>query len=647
MNSPEDNDKPIIDEVSADNQDNIDTSEDTVDYNAPQNGSANPTYEKPSGEVIDYVKSFKRYSVQGVAEEVMEARNEDQDRKRSVFIEIEAINVDIEAKNAEAEEISARIEAIKDEIARKKARLITQIFKARQIKDSEALIAELSTNKNALESMIDTLLDQVEEKDAIMAEDRWLDASREKWKAFFEEQAKNYEKYLENASVKNITERTGAVFVHAVAFGWSPGANSMVSPSASMTSKSYAVAALGPDISCSTIVEGETDRLWGSGVGLILNDGQVRFASLQDGATVASEEGERSTVSTRYRGEPSWQEIQSVALGRGQGYGTGYNEFIIRNPRVAGIYLEGASLLKTADDYRRAEGLEIVDSVSEISRVMGVPLFIIEKGVIYHAKVSDSEPRTVEKLDEVSREELLGMTSAGDDNEHQESITDNLLEDVPFHDYFFPEMKLLGSWDQGREIFIRSQMRKITETSQPIRDDGRYKAYAEFYGPRRQYHFGLFDGKPFFGGDRVNRSAFGNFNVGVTERWRLRLSVNGMDNGQCVNYAKEEIKPDIHTIIKYLGEQIEKMSVPGYIENSKLDKAWFDEPEEEIEQMSFALEGIAQMADEYGMTEIAEYARSMSKCTKEQVAELVNRRMGERGAIKATKEEIARFTKKF
>jgi len=645
MNDENIEDEPDLEEEGAIEPNISVPVEPIADDKTSSNVKANLGNEKPSREVIDYVKSFRRNEISNVAKEIKEVRNEDLNRKQSLFIDIEKINADIEAKDAEAEEISARIQNLQDEIAKNKAKLITQIFKARQIKDSEALLAELSSNKNALESMVDTLLDHVEEKDAIMAENRWLDKSREKWKAFFKEQTENYEKYLDNASVKNITDRTGAVFVHGITFGWSPGENSIVSPSASMASKAYAVSALAPDISCSTIVKGEDDRLWG-GVGLILNDGLVRFASKRDSATVAAEEGERAPASSKYIVEPSRQDIHVTALTKGEGYGTGYNEFIIRNPKVAGVYIEGSKLEKTTDTYRQAEGIEMTDSVYNMSQTMGVPIFIIEKGVIYSTKISDTEPRTVEKLKEVSREELLGLNGAGDDNKHQEAIIENLLEDVPFHDYFFPEMKLLGSWDDGRKIFIRSQMRKIVESSQPISDDGRFKAFGEYFGPRKYYCFGLLNGKLAYDEARVNNLT-GNFNVGVNEKWRQRLSSEGMDNGQCVHYGKEELTVDINKIIKYLGDQIKKMSEPGYIDNNRLERDWFEEQDEEIKQMSFALEGIAEAADEFKMTEIADYARSMSKCTKEQVAELVQRRLGERGAIKATQDEIARFTKKF
>jgi len=135
-----------------------------------------------------------------------------------------------------------------------------------------------------------------------------------------------------------------------------------------------------PTISASTIQECDSlDNFW-SPMGVIINNGKVKFAAPYDFDSTLLDNGERVPYGLGIRedfNEPIEEQVGNAITRRARHM---HNELIIKDPKLAGFYFLLDPRARNRVDYRE---------ISEISPKLAnleMPLYVINKGRVYEAR---------------------------------------------------------------------------------------------------------------------------------------------------------------------------------------------------------------------------------------------------------------------
>lgn len=131
--------------------------------------------------------------------------------------------------------------------------------------------------------------------------------------------------------------------------GTHPEENSQIEGDASFAERVKILRALKPEISCSSFRAGEAYEGGWSAVGVLLSGGEVVHAERGDAGTKAAEDGTRQIIGERKNSPKEIDEILSAVDN------TGHNELIVRNPMIAGLYV---NFDKLRDDLERETNVE-------------------------------------------------------------------------------------------------------------------------------------------------------------------------------------------------------------------------------------------------------------------------------------------------
>jgi len=317
----------------------------------------------------------------------------------------EYANEDAEGLSQSIEALEIKIDTIRSEVEERKNKILDMIFKFREIRD---LKNELKYKERTLESQKDQFNKKAE---LVEAYDYLLSKEEELAGAMIEAYEEDYE-WEENKRLELIREEDGrdlsklaekheVFFVHDIFHDSEarPSANNRVIDTKNLDVNAQLDILLGlePTISASTLHEGSKQKTYADNgfLGVLLSQGRILGGDNVDAGTVAV--GLKERLFTR-ESDTAVESIDNAIRRksfaddiRDPVDATGYNELIIENPEVAGVYIKWDEDLPDL-----VENQDIVLSKmigykkdheaygrwwKQVSDVMdrGLPLFILDK----------------------------------------------------------------------------------------------------------------------------------------------------------------------------------------------------------------------------------------------------------------------------
>jgi hypothetical protein len=222
------------------------------------------------------------------------------------------------------------------------------------------------------------------------------------------------------------------------------GNSALMAEASNFQTKLAVTLALEPTIATSSLRVGDSERNVWNGVGVILSGGQIIDAHAHDAGSVASGLHERSTH-PGLKKEVLEEKLRTAANpDAGARSWSGYNEIIVDNPKVAGLYVVNDELQENSTQ------INIPIEVEQASEHFGLPLFVISHGQAY--AVRRYEDRII--MGEPLSPEQLSASMFTLDKTTRESMIAQLLEQGVFKGD--PrERVLVAEHQSGRAAYLR------------------------------------------------------------------------------------------------------------------------------------------------------------------------------------------------
>lgn len=194
----------------------------------------------------------------------------------------------------------------------------------------------------------------------------------------------------ENLSVNNISTKTDSFVIHTIATGFSISDNSPLKDGVSRKDRVEILRSFNPEICCSTIQRGvkQTSNDFGlSDVGVIIGSGLITHASSSDDGTQVDRDGNRNI---RKIGNLQ-NEVETVIRNRKED--DSYNEILVKNPKIAGLYISFDKEQKFNEDNVNYTNLsfnspdKIIDKIKTVQDMANdqenpLPVFAIINGQV-------------------------------------------------------------------------------------------------------------------------------------------------------------------------------------------------------------------------------------------------------------------------
>lgn len=192
------------------------------------------------------------------------------------------------------------------------------------------------------------------------------------------------ESHYEGDQIGEVSASYNIIFVHGITDDLGSKTD-LLKKESDWQAKLYILLGLNPSVSASSIKKGDWigHNMW-EGMGVILNGGTIIQASPTDLGTDADSLDERVSLRGSNQSPVSGQ-IKSAILDREADV---YNEFIVKNPKVAGIYVVAY------DEYPSFGRPDIISQKKRDSKIhkiatdLQVPLYVIDYGQAYDSQFS-------------------------------------------------------------------------------------------------------------------------------------------------------------------------------------------------------------------------------------------------------------------
>ncbi|MCX6742456.1 MAG: hypothetical protein NTX24_04790 [Candidatus Pacearchaeota archaeon] len=255
----------------------------------------------------------------------------------------------------------------------------------------------------------------------------------------------------------------GVVFIHALdPIGFSGYESwSLIRKGVSLQDRMNILLGLEPYIAASTITPGVGDKIW-KGIGVILNGGDITYAC--PGSACSISKGIYDRVTSIGAQIPRGQLDTDIDVAVKREYESPttlsseylikeYNEFGVKNPKVAAFYISLDSKFKNSISTSTA-----LKYIQEICANLGLPLYTIKDGRIYEIK--SIEYKTNSNGDSISWEFILGKEISNQEilqsdfelsPQNKQKMMRDLFAIFPFSNN---EIQLYRMWSMGREAYI-------------------------------------------------------------------------------------------------------------------------------------------------------------------------------------------------
>ena len=206
----------------------------------------------------------------------------------------------------------------------------------------------------------------------------------------------NIKNNQQNLSVSYLTRKTNTFMLHSLP-SFKPTGNSPLKGDYTLKDKVEILRSTNPELSCSTFKSGNPHLGGDFGntpIGVIISSGVVKMADSSDIGTVTNTLGERMAYGTQ---DVSQEHIEEVFNKRVNG--ESYNEVVVKNPSIAGLYINLDDLDRgnndplLAKEYDPEHLFQIAEHLKNMASddSKSLPIFTIYKGEIRESTLNTTE----------------------------------------------------------------------------------------------------------------------------------------------------------------------------------------------------------------------------------------------------------------
>ncbi len=397
-------------------------------------------------------EKIKQFSRKFFPEERKETANLIKERRASYFQHknnfterISELSLMAEEKKEDIQEIIQEIQGLEDDLSKCQKSIVLKVLNYFEIKKLREEIASKSLNSEQFEAEYQKIIDLIQPLEDQLKNKQELSEAKNYLEDFYQKKSKEWQEYQEEEASREVSNVAGSydVFiVHGIHPNFVPGDNSLLNRNVDWKTKLKIVLALEPTLSASTISEGDSFRNMWARMGVVLNGGLIEKAMPLDSGTKAESLRKRTIGKLKMPDKVSEQIKEAIGL-RGK---ESYNELVVQNPQVAGLYI---SVDETGNTIRR----DVVDlkEIAQAAEDFGLPIFLIEGGVLKEANYNLDLDEMV-SLKRIDPKELL-KKKIKITPEQKESLKENLFIDPPFKLEFF-DAQLFDARFHGSQTYI-------------------------------------------------------------------------------------------------------------------------------------------------------------------------------------------------
>lgn len=582
-----------------------------------------------------------------LAEDIRVERRGGQERKKTVQQEISEIVERVELGQLEVGSVIVDIHRLQATIEQKRGDMVQRILEFFEIRKLQARLRERQTVHEMKEQEIGDLQERLEKLRQSDQESSNLETVKGRLTAFYQDQSEAWREFEDEeraCSVAEISRSRDVRFVHAISPNFTPDGNSLLREGVDWETKLKILLALEPSVSASSIKPGDTkDKMWAA-MGVILSGGSIENAYTGDSGTVATSLGGRVDP-TGKRGRPSdIRERIGIAIDRGaEGrFHTGYNEFIVRRPEVAGLYV---SIDETPD---RIDTNIVPDrELARVAKERNLPLYILEGGIAYESTFDENSRRLVRGAP-VDYNKLCDQSPRLGEMDRS-AMQGELFDDSPFK-LKSPEHSFLKSRENGRVAYLELAREGLigsplvfhqAELGSPynIPEGADIEELETIRGldARRTYY--RYQGRV-FERSQGRKKQEASWSEVVDAPQSLSRSI------QLGSGMADSVKIDIHSVDDYLQGMEERLRTvqteagsitenPAWPKQSEFYRNW-------VAELAYHIHGFADQAERSGDAAASQRARTIAETyiQKADVEEVVKRRIDSQGHLKITRSDI-------
>lgn len=410
--------------------------------------------------VREFSKEHGSEARKGVAENISQKRREHFDKKESLEREILELTETIKKHETAIGVVIEEIKILEAELLARKTSTISEILNIFKIREIRAKLGLSSLKKEDLEREVSSLRSNMEKVREQSQDRHELDNAQEMMKTFYVDQKSVMEAYETEREIKDvghIAEKYDAIFVHAIHPNFTPGENSLIKEGTPWATKLKILLAFEPTISTSTVQAGDNaTNIWAR-VGVVLGGGEVQSAHEGDAGTRAEGLTKRENMYQKQASEQAIEDAVTRSTSR-----TGYNELVVANPSIAGLFI---CVDNPKDTLHKQDSLPL-EEMQKAAMGVGLPLYAMHKGEIFEIDDTASSADGMSQRETVSfgsdtislgrkiKPQELGQHNQVLDNFRREQLQHEILAESPF-EIKKPEKNYIESKNNGAEAYLQ------------------------------------------------------------------------------------------------------------------------------------------------------------------------------------------------
>lgn len=421
--------------------------------------------------------------------------------------------------------------------------------------------------------------------------------------------------------VATIAREYGVTFVHALRPGGmrNPDDNSILREGVDWDQKLDIVLTLEPPIACSTLKPGDTkDNLW-HGMGVILNGGSVDHAGPTDAGSVSDTVGGRTNDSGL--DEDIGSQVTRAIKDRPE---NDYNEFNIRDPKVAGLFVCREPGFKYSEDISFFPD----EALAAKAERCGLPLFVVVAGEVWHGQF-DVGTRKIRPTRLANLDEIHGQPG-NLPPEQKDLMLEKLFEDNPFNldkigcaEAQYVDSRFYG-WQTAVELLAASAAKSIDQLA--------------LHGVNKRVEYSLRDGQAWQRAEFAKtRAQEGPLGQGSGLEWGTINFGSGTGTikiGEKIRTADEYLD-GMRALLEKQRKEIVDLVTEAYPGQRQAR-------EKILATMGYHLHGFGEQAEQMGNHELAARAFSLAQpvVPRQECQDVVRRRVGPDGKFRITRKDL-------
>lgn len=356
------------------------------------------------------------------------------------------------AEEYQIEKISSQIASLDQAITMLKDSLISRLFKRNEIR-------QLETEKEPVEADLvrhvglkTEILAGLEEIENRKTAKKNLENARQRLADFYDSQQAQVPEYLSldkddqlAAQIPEIIKEHGVTFIHGLRLSNDNlRVNSVLRPNLPWDVKLKTLVGLAPLASCSAIRPGfDKDDFW-TALGVVLSDGEVKAATPKDMGTKAEGAKERQFMK---RSQPGGLAADIAGALQNQ---DSYNEFIIDNPEVCGLFIMRDDENAVPADKLRKFVLPPDTEIYPVAQELALPVFVLENGEYWLAEY-DQKEKCYQKKELVPNPSRYQNAFS---EEKKNEIREELVKNYPVNVDSWPDFRKINCFAKGQLFYL-------------------------------------------------------------------------------------------------------------------------------------------------------------------------------------------------